>query len=254
MLPAHEAAKIYHTNYVRNARAVGVLWAIFTICFAILNVVSFIQPFWIGDSVDTPQAGYFGLFSYCIGNSLTREMVCSGSFMDFSAVPSSAFKTAGFFIGISMLLVIACLVCFSLFFFCTSATVYKVCAWMQLTSAALLVLGCMIYPDGWDADEVRRLCGDNTGKYTLGACTVRYAYVLAIVGILDAFVLAFLAFVLGNRQDNLLPDDFLVDEEKERTNSQPVCPPSFILASTAIHGRSIPKTEECAVPGVGQWR
>ncbi|XP_061423316.1 LHFPL tetraspan subfamily member 5 protein-like, partial [Lethenteron reissneri] len=213
--PAHEAAKIYHTNYVRNARAVGVLWAIFTICFAILNVVSFIQPFWIGDSVDTPQAGYFGLFSYCIGNSLTREMVCSGSFMDFSAVPSSAFKTAGFFIGISMLLVIACLVCFSLFFFCTSATVYKVCAWMQLTSAALLVLGCMIYPDGWDADEVRRLCGDNTGKYTLGACTVRYAYVLAIVGILDAFVLAFLAFVLGNRQDNLLPDDFLVDEEKE---------------------------------------
>ncbi|XP_078465958.1 LHFPL tetraspan subfamily member 5 protein-like [Lampetra planeri] len=214
MLPAHEAAKIYHTNYVRNARAVGVLWAIFTICFAILNVVSFIQPFWIGDSVDTPQAGYFGLFSYCIGNSLTREMVCSGSFMDFSAVPSSAFKTAGFFIGISMLLVIACLVCFSLFFFCTSATVYKVCAWMQLTSAALLVLGCMIYPDGWDADEVRRLCGDNTGKYTLGACTVRYAYVLAIVGILDAFVLAFLAFVLGNRQDNLLPDDFLVDEEK----------------------------------------
>lgn len=43
MLPAQEAAKIYHTNYVRNARAVGVLWTIFTICFAILVMVVFIQ-------------------------------------------------------------------------------------------------------------------------------------------------------------------------------------------------------------------
>ena len=60
MLPAQEAAKLYHTNYVRNSRAIGVLWAIFTICFAIVNVVCFIQPYWIGDGVDTPQAGYFG--------------------------------------------------------------------------------------------------------------------------------------------------------------------------------------------------
>ncbi|CAB1353299.1 unnamed protein product [Coregonus sp. 'balchen'] len=43
MLPAQEAAKIYHTNHVRNARAVGVLWTIFTICFAILVMVVFIQ-------------------------------------------------------------------------------------------------------------------------------------------------------------------------------------------------------------------
>lgn len=47
MLPASEAAKIYQTNYVRNSRAIGVLWAIFTILFAIVNVVCFIQPYWI---------------------------------------------------------------------------------------------------------------------------------------------------------------------------------------------------------------
>ena len=78
MLPAQEAAKIYHTNYVRNSRAIGVLWAIFTICFAIVNVVCFIQPYWIGDGVDTPQAGYFGLFHYCIGNGFSRELTCRG--------------------------------------------------------------------------------------------------------------------------------------------------------------------------------
>ncbi|POI30787.1 hypothetical protein CIB84_005460 [Bambusicola thoracicus] len=164
LLPAQEAARIYHTNYVRNARAMGVLWALFTLCFSILMVVTFIQPYWIGDSIDTPQAGYFGLFSYCIGNALTGELICKGSPLDF---------------------------------------------------ATGLMIGCLIYPDGWDSSEVKRMCGDKTDKYTLGACTVRWAYILCIIGILDALILSFLAFVLGNRQDNLLPSDFKVESKEE---------------------------------------
>ncbi|KAG9329173.1 hypothetical protein JZ751_015012 [Albula glossodonta] len=135
MLPAQEAAKIYHTNYVRNARAIGVLWAIFTICFAIITVVVFIQPYWIGDSVNTPQAGYFGLFHYCIGNALTSELTCKGSPLDFASIPADAFKTAMFFVGTSMLLIVGCIICFSLFMFCSTGSVYKICAWMQLASA-----------------------------------------------------------------------------------------------------------------------
>uniref|UniRef100_A0A452E1N2 LHFPL tetraspan subfamily member 3 n=1 Tax=Capra hircus TaxID=9925 RepID=A0A452E1N2_CAPHI len=53
----------------------------------------------------------------------------------------------------------------------------------------------MIFPDGWDSDEVKRMCGEKTDKYTLGACSVRWAYILAIIGILDALILSFLAFV-----------------------------------------------------------
>ncbi|XP_030321211.1 LHFPL tetraspan subfamily member 5 protein isoform X2 [Calypte anna] len=187
LLPAQEAARIYHTNY----------------------------PYWIGDSIDTPQAGYFGLFSYCIGNALTGELICKGSPLDFGTIPSSAFKTAMFFVGISTFLIIGTILCFSLFFFCNAATVYKVCAWMQLAAATGLMIGCLIYPDGWDSGEVRRLCGDKTDKYTLGACTVRWAYILCIIGILDALILSFLAFVLGNRQDNLLPSDFKAESKEE---------------------------------------
>ncbi|MGH0160532.1 UNVERIFIED_CONTAM: hypothetical protein FKN15_039010 [Acipenser sinensis] len=79
------------------------------------------------------------------------------------------------------------------------------------TKAACLVLGCLIFPDGWDSDEVRRMCGERTDKYTLGACSMRWAYILAIMGILDALILSFLAFVLGNRQNSLLPDELLAD-------------------------------------------
>lgn len=134
LLPAQEAAKIYHTNYVRNSRAIGVMWAVFTICFVIITVVVFIQPYWIGDSVNTPQAGYFGLFHYCIGNALTSELVCKGSMLDFASIPSPAFKTAMFFVGTSMLLIVGTMVGFSLFFFCNAGNVYRICAWMQLAS------------------------------------------------------------------------------------------------------------------------
>ncbi|CAL8261232.1 unnamed protein product [Merluccius merluccius] len=76
-----------------------------------------------------------------------------------------------------------------------------------------LVLGCMIYPDGWDSDEVRRMCGEQTDKYSLGACSVRWAYIMAIMGILNAMILSFLAFVLGNRQDGLMSEELLAESK-----------------------------------------
>lgn len=72
----------------------------------------------------------------------------------------------------------------------------------------------MIYPDGWDSDEVKRMCGEQTDKYTLGACSMRWAYILAIMGIMDALILSFLAFVLGNRQDGLMSEELLGDSKK----------------------------------------
>ncbi|XP_035307331.1 LHFPL tetraspan subfamily member 5 protein [Cricetulus griseus] len=211
LLPAQEAAKIYHTNYVRNSRAVGVMWGTLTICFSVLVMALFIQPYWIGDSVSTPQAGYFGLFSYCVGNVLSSELICKGGPLDFSSIPSRAFKTAMFFVALAMFLIIGSIICFSLFFICNTATVYKICAWMQLAAATGLMIGCLVYPDGWDSSEVRRMCGEQTGKYTLGHCTIRWAFMLAILSIGDALILSFLAFVLGYRQDKLLPDDYKAD-------------------------------------------
>uniref|UniRef100_A0A493TDM5 LHFPL tetraspan subfamily member 4 n=1 Tax=Anas platyrhynchos platyrhynchos TaxID=8840 RepID=A0A493TDM5_ANAPP len=214
MLPSQEASKLYHENYVRNSRAIGVLWAIFTICFAIINVVVFIQPYWVGDSVNTPKPGYFGLFHYCVGSGLaSRELACRGSFTDFSTIPSGAFQAAAFFVLLSMVLTLGCITCFALFFFCNTATVYKICAWMQLLAALCLVLGCMIFPDGWDAETIRDMCGEKTGKYSLGDCSVRWAYILAIIGILNALILSFLAFVLGNRQNDLLHEELKTESK-----------------------------------------
>ena len=54
---------------------------------------------------------------------------------------------------------------------------------------------------------MRALCGESVTSFSPGNCSVHWAYVLAMLGVLDAAILATLAFVLGNRQDALLPDD-----------------------------------------------
>lgn len=64
-------------------------------------------------------------------------------------------------------------------------------------------LGCLIYPVGWNDDNVKRICGSDANVFSLDQCSVRWAYILAIVGAFDVFILAILAFVLSARQAKL---------------------------------------------------
>lgn len=231
MLEAKEVAKLYQTDFIRNARAVGVLWAVCTLCFGILEIVVLIQPTWIhtGDQSARvrsslaraslqPVVGSFGLYQVCVESEWTLE--CRGSLATLTPVP--AFKAAAVFIFMALILVLTCVGCFGLFWFCNAATVYKVCAWLQLTAATCQALGCLIFPDGWGAPEVRPLCGRRADSYQLGDCEVHWGFTLAILGMVDALVLSVLAFVLGNRQDALLPDDYS-PEKKGLTNT--IAPP-----------------------------
>jgi len=74
-----DSSQIYATNYVRNSKAIGVLWAIFTICYAIIIVVSFITPEWIGN-VNGENPGKFGLWTVChaeeTGEICRGRLVC----------------------------------------------------------------------------------------------------------------------------------------------------------------------------------
>jgi len=39
-----DSTHMYATNYIRNSKAIAVLWAIFTICYAIISIVAFVTP------------------------------------------------------------------------------------------------------------------------------------------------------------------------------------------------------------------
>lgn len=39
-----DSSHMYATNYIRNSKAIAVLWVIFTICYTIISVVAFVTP------------------------------------------------------------------------------------------------------------------------------------------------------------------------------------------------------------------
>ena len=121
----------YQANYLRNSRAIGVLWAVFTMCFAIINVVVFVQPQWLGDTETSKGTGYFGLWKSCRLLQDGQDLLCEGRLDDFSSIATPAFRAATVFVGLSVVIILLCLCSMILFFFLHSSTVFHICGWMQ---------------------------------------------------------------------------------------------------------------------------
>lgn len=193
-----ETTKVYYFKYMREYRAVAVLWGILTIIWCILNIVVFVQPQWIGDTESSVGFGHFGIYSHCFPSS--AKYVCVGSFTEFTTISNSAFKAVTFFVGISALLMLICVAALLLFFCFKKVFIFVLCGILEIISAILMFLGCVIYPSGWDDDNVQALCGKDAGEFKLGDCGMRWAYILAILGIVDAALLAILAFILASKR------------------------------------------------------
>ncbi|KAK2142126.1 hypothetical protein LSH36_994g00031 [Paralvinella palmiformis] len=198
-----DTSTTYYHKYTRNAKAVGVMWGIFTICYAIIAVIVFIQPQWMGDTSYTEGTGYFGLYRTCRLENAGQVHSCTGSLDHFSTIISDAFKAATVFVGISVIIILLCVLALLLFLFIKASSAYLTCGLLQLFSGICLMLGCIIYPAGWDHEDIRAVCSNDADKFSLGDCTIRWAYILAIVGIFDSLLLSILAFVLSARQAKL---------------------------------------------------
>jgi hypothetical protein len=152
-----ESSHYYSTKFMRNSKAVGVLWGIFTVCYAIITIVVFMQDQWIGNSDYSKGQGNFGLWRWCTDSQDGSE-ICRGRLDDFSSILSPAFQAATVFVGLSVIIIVLCIVALILFFMCNSSDVFKICGSMQLLSGLCLAVGILSYPAGWDNEEVKRIC------------------------------------------------------------------------------------------------
>ncbi|CAG9863378.1 unnamed protein product [Phyllotreta striolata] len=198
-----DSSQIYATSYVRNSKAVGVLWAIFTICYAIIGIVAFISTEWIG-TISGDNPGKIGLWGVC---SLEENAEpCRENFWEHFLDIANAFQAATAFVGLAAATAVLTVLAMMMFCFCHSTTVYHISAWLQLISAACMIAGCAVFPAGWDSDGTRKICGASANKYALGECQIRWTYILAAIGCLDAVILSTLAFLLALRHIKLQPD------------------------------------------------
>ena len=68
------------TKYLRHSKSVAILWGIFTLCSAILNIVVFLQEEWVGHTQSSKSPGHFGLWRFC--TILAESNGGSGSFAE----------------------------------------------------------------------------------------------------------------------------------------------------------------------------
>ncbi|KAK3101381.1 hypothetical protein FSP39_003116 [Pinctada imbricata] len=248
--------KLHHIQYKRNSRAITAVWAIFTACFVILNAVAFLQAQWLGDTDRSPGVGYFGLYEVCERLQIGGEYSCTGDFLDFSTISNDYFKVASILVGVCNLLFIFATLATLLFFFIKAVTVLRVCGWLELIGGVCLAIACIVYPAAWDDDNVRRICGGGADRFNTDRCEIRWAYILAIVLIFDAFILAGLAFMLAARQANLMPKyektkspmvNGGFSSEISVTNEKPPLETSFVQASPETPSQSQTISKEVAV-------
>ncbi|KAK7872680.1 hypothetical protein R5R35_002672 [Gryllus longicercus] len=201
-----ESSHMYATNYVRNSKAIGVLWGVFSICYAIIVAVAFATPEWLGDpaAVASDHSARFGLFARCYYRTGAEGGPdCQGGLDELTSLPTVAWQLAAVLVALAALFALLAVAAMLLFFFLPATAVFRSAAWIQLFSALTLTAGVAAYPAGWDAPEVKLTCGTAAGLYEPGGCRLRWAFLLAAVGCLDAAVLAALAFILAARHVRL---------------------------------------------------
>ncbi|KAF2360433.1 Lipoma HMGIC fusion partner-like protein [Trinorchestia longiramus] len=189
-------------RFTRHARAVGVLWCVFTLCFTIIVAVVFIQPHWVG-AASNSGPGHIGLWRWCSTVSLDRgsspdDVICAGELqdiVDFSGahaaegtddntarrigvVNSTPFKAASLLVGVALVVSMLTIVAMLLFVCLKATTVFHLAGWMQIIAGAAVC----VYPMGFNSSEARHLCGPTARQYNVGECSIRWAYVLAIIG------------------------------------------------------------------------
>ncbi|XP_022080968.1 tetraspan membrane protein of hair cell stereocilia homolog [Acanthaster planci] len=205
-------AYYYHTNYIRNARAIAIAWALFTFCFAIIMCVVLVQPYWLGDGPDATGIGYFGLYRYCVSFNLAGQLVCQNALLDVSqatqVIPVTMF-VATIFVAVAVAFLLLSILCM-LLFLCkkpSTATVFKICGALQLATGLFLLIGILIYPASWSQlAAFVTICGPDVSYGNAGKCQLRWVFYLAIVAIFDAIVLGVLAFILASKQEKLATD------------------------------------------------
>ncbi|TRY71228.1 hypothetical protein TCAL_06542 [Tigriopus californicus] len=241
-------SQFYTSKYIRHSRAVSIIWAVFTVCSAIINIVVFMSSNWVGDTVTSKGPGHFGLWKFCTvlssegtgtGVSPKESVVCIGDLNNFSSILSPAFRAATVFVGLSVIVIVLCVLAFILFCFMKSNSVFEICGTMQFLSGGnqdeyigtsssqassnscscigncqvtwkipcpdltqkriCMAIGILAFPAGWDNDHVRSICGAHAYDYGLGECGIRWAFVLAIIAFFDTWILGILAFTLAHR-------------------------------------------------------
>ncbi|XP_022084649.1 lipoma HMGIC fusion partner-like 2 protein [Acanthaster planci] len=100
----------------------------------------------------------------------------------------------------------------SIFTFCFRSickkSIFTVSGLIQAIAGLLILLGLVVYPAGWGSDGVIELCGMDAAPFQLGACSLGWAFYVAVA----ATFLTFACSVLSVQAEIATSSDDVQDE------------------------------------------
>lgn len=161
-----------------------------------------------------------GIYNRCIPMKGDHNNCASFSFYGLatdSSVYPTPWKAAMFFLSLCAAIQFATVI--SGVMACCVQSVFKKSVISLAGAAQALgglfgVLGLLLYPWGWGAPRVKRLCGENAEPYILGDCSIGWALFVTGTGVAQIF----LASALSKTADKAANSDkvqFQMDEGKQ---------------------------------------
>ncbi|KAK0084571.1 hypothetical protein PV325_006774 [Microctonus aethiopoides] len=184
----------------------SLLWSLLSLVALMAVLSALITPKWIvgppkisdtqnGTEIYTPTAGIFNRCTRLFG-----RMHCANFNVDGLATDSNVFpgcwKASLFFLSLG-LSVMALTVVAALIGCCIQSigrkSIFNLTGVAQAIAGIIYLLGMILYPAGWGAERVRRICGIEATAFYLGDCSLGWAFYSAAIGVALTFVCAVLS-------------------------------------------------------------
>ncbi|XP_071798518.1 LHFPL tetraspan subfamily member 6 protein-like isoform X1 [Asterias amurensis] len=163
----------------------GIVWTLVSFLGTCLCCTGLIFPYWItGSMLEHPV--HFGLFRRCNYPTSRAEIaVGCGRYSSFEDIPTLSWQLCTILLGVGC--VVSMLVAFTGIFACcvkdlVTQRVGKVAGVIQFFAACLVGSGCVLYPNGWSHVQVKAACGETSGSYQIGDCSISWAYLVTAGG------------------------------------------------------------------------
>ncbi|GAB6031983.1 hypothetical protein CHUAL_010361 [Chamberlinius hualienensis] len=93
-------------------------------------------------------------------------------------------------------------------------SIFTISGTIQAFAGLFYIFGLVLYPAGWSSKRVNLLCGDEASYYTIGTCSIGWAFYLALISSFITFVCA----ILSVYADSSTSSDKVQDEIFEGKN------------------------------------
>ncbi|KAL7286173.1 LHFPL tetraspan subfamily member 2 protein [Trichogramma pretiosum] len=93
-------------------------------------------------------------------------------------------------------------------------SIFDLCGVAQAIAGISYLFGMILYPAGWGAPRVRKMCGPEANAFYPGDCTIGYSFYLAVCGV----SLTFLSAILSNQAEKSTSSDKVQEKLNEGKN------------------------------------